>query len=75
MGHLFFEFGEDVKEVDFIEALADLLKFILDIVTLGEREVTINVAEFKNSLLSWMLTLPKYIQGLLGFSELEIESG
>lgn len=47
LGHLFFEFGEDVKEVDFIEALADLMKLILDIVASGEREVTINVAELK----------------------------
>ena len=29
LGHLFFEFGEDVREVDFKEALLGLMKLIL----------------------------------------------
>ena len=74
LGYLFFEFGEDVKEINFKEALAGLMKFILEIVSSGEREVVINVSEFKNSLLSWMSTLPKYIQDLLDVFELQPES-
>jgi hypothetical protein len=68
LGYLFFEYGEDVKEIDFKEVLKNLVKFILDIISTGDREVIINVAEFRNSLLNWMTTLPKYLQDLLLFN-------
>ena len=68
LGHLFFEFGEDVKEVDFKEALLELMKLILDIIQTEEKEIIINIEELKNKLLTWMSTLPKYLQDLLVFS-------
>ena len=65
LGHLFFEFGEDIREVDFKEALRSLMKLILDFVQTGEKEIVINTEELKNKLLSWLLTLPKYLQNFL----------
>lgn len=67
LGHLFFEFGEDVREVDFKEALISLMKLILELVQTGEKEIIINVEELKNKLLVWMSSLPKYLQNLLVF--------
>ena len=67
LGHLFFEFGEDVREVDFKEALLGLMKLILDLIQTGEKEIIINVEELKNRLLAWMSSLPKYLQNLLIF--------
>ena len=67
LGHLFFEFGEDVREIDFREALLELMKLVLDIIQSDEKEVVVNVEEIKNKLLSWMTTLPKYLQELLVF--------
>ena len=65
LGHLFFEFGEDIREVDFKEALMSLMKLILNLVQTGEKEIIINVKELKNKLLAWMVSLPKYLQNLL----------
>lgn len=69
LGHLFFEFGEDVQELDYKEALANLLRLILDIVQTEEKEIVINIEELKNKLLGWMSSLPKYLQNLLVFSD------
>lgn len=66
LGYLFFEFGEDVSDVDFTEALLSLMNFILDIITSGKEEVVIKVSDFKNAVLTWLSTLPKYLQTLLG---------
>lgn len=65
LGHLFFEFGEDIREVDFKEALRSLMQLILELVQTGEKEIVINAEELKNKLLSWLLTLPKYLQNFL----------
>jgi hypothetical protein len=65
LGYLFFEFGEDVAEVDFKDALRSLMVFVLEVVKTGEREIIINVQEFKNALLAWMCKLPPYIRRLL----------
>ncbi|MCL1990731.1 MAG: transposase [Defluviitaleaceae bacterium] len=66
LGYLFFEFGEDIREVDFTEALLALMNFILDIVMNQQEEVIIKVADFKNAVLTWISTLPKYLQRFLG---------
>ena len=65
LGYLFFEFGEDVAEVDFKDALRNLMLLVLDVLTTGEREIILNVHEFKNALLAWMCKLPPYIRRLL----------
>jgi len=65
LGYLFFEFGEDIAEVDFKDALRSLMVLILDIVSSGEREVVIDVQQFKNALLGWMLKLPPYLRRIL----------
>jgi len=66
LGYLFFEFGEDIREVDFTEALLSLMNFILDIINSGKDEVVIKVSDFKNAVLTWISSLPKYLQRLLG---------
>lgn len=39
-----------------------------EIIDLGEREMAINTDVVKKQLDNWMMTLPNYIKGLLGFS-------
>jgi len=56
---------EDIAEVDFKVALRYLMLLVLDVVKTGEREIIINVQEFKNALLAWMCKLPPYIRRLL----------
>ena len=65
LGYLFFEFGEDIAEVDFKDALRSLMALVLDIVSSGEREVVIDVEQCKNALLEWMLKLPPYLRRIL----------
>lgn len=65
LGYLFFEFGEDIAEVDFKDALRSLMVLVSDIVSSGEREVIIDVQQFKNALLEWMLKLPPYLRRIL----------
>ena len=65
LGYLFFEFGEDVQEIDFKEALLSLMNFVLDIINTDMQEIVINVAAFKNAVLIWIATLPTYLQRLL----------
>jgi hypothetical protein len=65
LGYLFFEFGEDVQEIDFKEALLSLMNFVLDIIKSDKQEIVINVSAFKNAVLTWVATLPKYLQRLL----------
>lgn len=67
LGHLFFEFGEDIREVSYREAIQQLLKLVLKLVQTNEKEVIINVEELKNNLLSWMTSLPKYLQNIFLF--------
>jgi len=42
------------------------MNFIVDIITSGKEEVIIKVADFKNAVLTWLSTLPTYLQQLLG---------
>lgn len=74
LGHLFFEFGEDVREVDFKEALLGLMKMVMDLIQTGEKEIIINVEELKNKLLVWMSSLPKYLQNMLVFENASCSS-
>jgi hypothetical protein len=73
LGYMFFEFGEDIQQIDFKEALLGLLSLIMDITKTGEneKEIIINLDELKNKLLSWFHKLPKYLQNLLVFSDLK----
>jgi len=66
LGYLFFEFGEDVREVDFADALIALMSFILEIIITDKEEVLIKVSDFKNALLAFVSSLPPYLQRLLG---------
>ena len=65
LGYLFFEFGEDIREVDFTEALLSMMNFILDIINSDQEEIVIKVSDFKNSVLTWISSLPQYLQRLL----------
>ncbi len=49
-------------------ALKGLLTLMQAILSLGEREITVNTASVKSQLDHWMMTLPNYIKGLLSFS-------
>ncbi|MCL1950773.1 MAG: hypothetical protein FWF59_13715 [Turicibacter sp.] len=69
LGHLFLEFGEDVREIDFWEALFELIQLVLDIIESSEKEGLVNVEEIKSKLLNWIMTHPKYLQELLVFPD------
>ena len=65
---IFYKYCSEIKDVDFETALKGLLNIVQEIISQGEREVTINTEIIKNQLDNWMATLPNYIRGLLGFS-------
>ena len=59
----------DLSQISDLEtALKGLLTMVQEIIDLGEREITINTEVVKKQLDNWMMTLPNYIKGLLGFS-------
>ncbi|MBS3196816.1 IS4 family transposase, partial [Turicibacter sp. ISU324] len=68
LGMIFYDYCSEVKDVDLETALKGLLTMVQEIIDLGEREITINTEVVKKQLDNWMMTLPNYIKGLLGFS-------
>ena len=68
LGMIFYDYCSEVKDVDLETALKGLLTMVQEIIDLGEREMTINTEVVKKQLDNWMMTLPNYIKGLLGFS-------
>lgn len=68
LGMSFYDYRSEVKDVDLEMALTGLLTLVWDILSLDEREVTINTANVKSQLDNWMMTLHNHIEGLLGFA-------
>lgn len=68
LGMIFYDYPSEVKDVDLEMALTGLLTLVRDILSSGEREVTINTANVKSQLDNRMMALHNYIKGLLGFS-------
>jgi len=57
-----------ISSIPYLMRTLKRVSIILDIITSEKEEVIIKVADFKNAVLTWLSTLPKYLQQLLGVS-------
>ena len=62
LGGLFFLFSDEVRDLDLVTALQQLMAFFMDI---AEAKTKRNKQEVIRQLLDWIAGLPSYIKGLL----------
>jgi len=61
-GELFFRFCNDIQKMDLIEALQDLISFLLD---LADYAKTVSAWKLKNQYQQWISREPSLIKNLI----------
>jgi hypothetical protein len=68
IGHLFFLMCEDIKDLDMLTALQQLVELF---VTMSKDSVSLSTETLNSQLAQWFESLPSYIKGSLAFSMCE----